>query len=91
LIEVGDVVFYGTAPGTSLKKRRTAILLEKNAYTKMIKVQDIKNKKESWVKMSWAWRLTDGKTVSEASQLGFWGADPDFEQIESLVPYVGIH
>jgi hypothetical protein len=41
--------------------------------------------------MSWAWRLADGKTVSEASQLGFWGADPDFEQIESLIPYVGIH
>jgi hypothetical protein len=91
LIEVGDVVFCGTASGTSLKKRRAAILLEKNAYTKMIKVQDIKNKKESWVKMSWAWRLVDERTVNEASQLGLWGADPDFEQIESLVPYVGIH
>jgi carboxylesterase type B len=90
-VRVGDLIFYGTGTKTPLKKRRAAVLLEKNACAKMVKLKDMKTNKESWVKMSWTWRLVDERTANEASQLGLWGADPDFEQIESLVPYVGIH
>lgn len=90
-LEIGDIVFYGKKPKASPVSRKPGILVDKNAIMKMVKVQDIKTRREEWMKFNRVWINVSVIAESRFDQLGIWQGDPNFSEIEALVPYVGMH